>query len=154
MGNTTSAGLVNLTSKQTNFYYELRVRYAEADSQGIVFNAHYLTYFDTAITEYVRHIGYDYQALVSHQGLDFHVMKSTIEYLAPVYFDDEIKIGVSPAKIGNSSLTWGLSVYRKGQSECLTRGEIIWVCAKVNEHKSHPIPQDFKDVVLAFEKQT
>lgn len=142
-----------MDKNQINFFYDLRVRYAEADSQGIVFNAHYLTYFDTAITEYVRHIGYDYQALVAHQGLDFHVVKSTIEYLAPVFFDDEIEIGVSPIKIGNSSLSWGLSVYRKGLTECLNRGEIVWVCAKVNEHRSHPIPQDFKDVISAFENK-
>lgn len=140
-----------MEKEQSNFFYQLRVRYAEADSQGIVFNAHYLTYFDTAITEYVRHIGYDYQALVSQQELDFHVVKSTIEYLAPVFFDDEIEIGVSPVRIGNSSLTWGLSVYRKGHTECLNRGEIVWVCAKVNEHKSHPIPQGFKSLISTFE---
>ena len=43
-----------------NFYYSFRVRYSEVDAQGIVFNAHYLTYFDTAMTEYLRHIKYDY----------------------------------------------------------------------------------------------
>ena len=42
------------------FFYTLRVRYAEVDAQGIVFNAHYLTYFDCAITEYYRAIKYSY----------------------------------------------------------------------------------------------
>ncbi len=31
----------------------------EVDAQGVVFNAHCLTYFDTAITEYLRALGYD-----------------------------------------------------------------------------------------------
>jgi acyl-CoA thioesterase FadM len=34
-----------------NFHYPLRVRWAEVDRQGIVFNGHYLTYFDVGITE-------------------------------------------------------------------------------------------------------
>ena len=86
---------------QIKFFHELRVRYAEVDSQGIVFNAHYLTYFDTAITEYMRKIDYDYHALVSERGLDFHLIKSTIEYLNPIGYDDLIEIGVTVIKIGN-----------------------------------------------------
>lgn len=36
------------------FHFPFRVRYSEVDAQAVVFNAHYLTYFDTAITEYFR----------------------------------------------------------------------------------------------------
>ena len=36
------------------FFFPFRVRYAEVDGQNVVFNAHYLTYFDTSITEYFR----------------------------------------------------------------------------------------------------
>ena len=38
------------------------MRWAETDLQGIVFNGHYLTYFDVAITEYWRAIGKPYPA--------------------------------------------------------------------------------------------
>ena len=36
------------------FFHPLRVRWAEVDMQSVVFNGHYLTYFDVAITEYWR----------------------------------------------------------------------------------------------------
>lgn len=36
------------------FFHRLRVRWAEVDMQKIVFNAHYLMYFDTAIADYWR----------------------------------------------------------------------------------------------------
>ena len=127
---------------QFKFFYDLRVRYAEVDSQGIVFNAHYLTYFDTTITEYMRHIHYDYQALVSSRGLDFHLVKSTVEYLKPVGFDEIIEIGVTVHKIGKSSLTWVLAIFKKGGTECLAKGEIVWVCSRVGTNKSHPLPED------------
>ncbi len=38
------------------FIYTFRVRYAEVDAQGIVFNAHYLTYFDCLITRVLQKI--------------------------------------------------------------------------------------------------
>ena len=36
------------------FVHPLRVRYAECDPQGVVFNGHYLAYFDIALTELWR----------------------------------------------------------------------------------------------------
>ena len=40
-----------------SFFHPLRVRWAEVDPQSIVFNGHYLTYADVAITEYFRALG-------------------------------------------------------------------------------------------------
>jgi acyl-CoA thioester hydrolase len=137
---------------QYKFFQELRVRYAEVDSQGIVFNAHYLTYFDTAITEYMRNINYDYHALVSRTGYDFHLIKSTVEYLRPIRFDEIIEIGVTANKIGKSSLTWGLAIFKKGALECLAKGEIVWVCSKVGTNKSYPLPEEFVKLLSEYEK--
>ena len=71
-----------------NFFYTLRVRYAEIDAQGIVFNAHYLTYFDCAITEYYREIKYDYYTEVKKSKKDYHVIKTILNYKKPILFDD------------------------------------------------------------------
>lgn len=125
-----------------DFFLQIRVRYAEVDNQGIVFNAHYLTYFDTAITEYLRGIGHDYAALVAERDLDFHLVKSTVEYLAPIRSDALIEVGVAPARIGRSSITWELGIFPAGADTLLSKGEIVWVCSRVGEHKSHPVPPD------------
>ena len=61
------------------FCQQLRVRWAEVDRQGIVFNGNYLLYFDVGITEYWRAIGYPYpDALVNH-GSDLFVKKASVE---------------------------------------------------------------------------
>lgn len=136
---------------QFKFFYKLRVRYAEVDSQGIVFNAHYLTYFDTVLTEYMRAINFDYQGLVTTEKLDFHLVKSTVEYLHPIGFDELLEIGVTVNRIGNSSLVWALSIFREDSHECLSTGEITWVCSRVSEHKSHPLPQSLLAAIHKFE---
>ena len=48
-----------MSRSEFKFSFPFRVRYSEVDGQKIVFNAHYLTYFDTAITEYFRALPYD-----------------------------------------------------------------------------------------------
>ena len=78
------------------FCFLFRVRYAETDAQGIVFFAHYLTYFDTAINEYLRDLPHNYIEHVKQTGTDFHVVKVTIEFYAPSHFDDEIEVSVAP----------------------------------------------------------
>ncbi len=138
--------------EQFKFFYELRVRYSEVDFQGIVFNAHYLTYFDTSITEYVRNINYDYLALASGRGLDFVLVKAVVEFLRPIRFDEVIEIGVSAHKIGKSSLTWQLAIFRKGEPECLAHGEIVWVCSMMGSNKSHPLPDDLVNILREYEK--
>lgn len=129
-----------------SFFYSLRVRYAEIDAQKVVFNAHYLTYFDTAITEFFRKSGYSYADLFTTKGLDFHLIKATVAYLKPIGFDEIIEIGVRIGRIGKSSVTFALGIFGKAQEVCRATGEIIWVCAKPGTYKSHPLPQEFIDL--------
>ena len=117
-----------------------RVRYSEIDAQGIVFNAHYLTYYDVTITEYLRALAYDYDGMVSNTGLDFHLVKATVEYLHPIAKDAELEVGIACGRIGNSSITWSLAIFAKGDDEKLATGEIVWVCSRVGAHRSHPLP--------------
>jgi acyl-CoA thioester hydrolase len=58
-------------------------RYAEIDRQGVVFNGHYLTWFDEACTAFFDHIGVAYPDLIA-TGLDFQVVRSETDYAASV----------------------------------------------------------------------
>ena len=64
------------------FFERLRVRWAEIDAQQIVFNGHYLMYFDTAVAGYWRALAMPYAAKRwSRSGGDMFVRKATLEYL-------------------------------------------------------------------------
>src|SRR5690606_23203285 len=97
------------------FCHPLRVRWAEVDPQAIVFNGHYLTYADVAITEYFRALGIQYPADLSRDGGDFFAIKTVLEYLAPARFDDLLDIGVRASRLGRSSLTFNLGIWREGE---------------------------------------
>lgn len=129
-----------MTRDQFRFFHPFRVRYSEIDGQGVVFNAHYLTYYDTAVTEYFRALGYDQYADAQKTGMDFHVVKSVVEYKAPIRFDQEIEVGARVARIGSSSLVFELGIFLKGADELLATGEIVWVNTDQRTHRPVPIP--------------
>jgi acyl-CoA thioester hydrolase len=129
------------------FSFGFRVRYSETDMQGIVFNSHYLTYFDTAITEYVRWLEYDLQWHMEELGQDFHTVHVDMDFYSPCRFDDELDVCVRVSKLGNSSLTFRVEIFLKGQEELRTSGQIVWANAHQKEHKSRPLPQELVDMI-------
>ena len=140
-----------MSREQFWFSHPFRVRYSEIDGQGVVFNAHYLTYFDTTITEYFRALGYDQYADAKQTGEDYHVVKSLIEYKVPVLFDWELDVGVRVARIGNSSLGFELAIFRKGGADALVTGEIVWVYTDQKTHRPVAIPQSIRELIAARE---
>jgi acyl-CoA thioester hydrolase len=133
------------------FFFPFRVRYAEVDQQGVVFNACYLTYFDTAITEYMRALPYDYLGQVKATGTDFHIVKAVVEYKAPIRFDQQIEVGVRTARLGRSSMTFALEIFDKDQAEPLSLGEVVWVNADQKVHKPVPVGEALRALLTARE---
>jgi acyl-CoA thioester hydrolase len=129
--------------------HRVRVRWAEVDRQDIVFNGHYLTYFDVGVTEYWRAIGLPYPDAIVTQGSDLYAVKAVVEYHAPARYDDEIDIGVRVEKIGRSSLQFRLAIFR-GQ-EHLISGELIYVNADPATRKSAPVPSFVREAIARFE---
>ena len=130
-----------MTKSDFKFCFPFRVRYAETDAQGIVFFAHYLTYFDTAINEYLRDLPHNYIEHVKQTGTDFHVVKVTVEFFAPSHFDDEIEVCVRTGRIGRSSLTFFIEIFPKNSETTLVKGKVVWVNTDQNTHKSVPLPE-------------
>jgi YbgC/YbaW family acyl-CoA thioester hydrolase len=127
----------------------LRVRWAEVDAQNIVFNAHYLAYFDIGITEYWRAIGLPYPDNIVGSGGDLYVVKSLVNYHAAARYDDQLEICVRAARVGNSSMAFDMAIFRA--EECLITGEIVYVFACPDERKSRPLPANLRDAVASFE---
>ena len=140
-----------MSREQFWFFHPFRVRYSEIDGQGVVFNAHYLTYFDTTITEYFRALGYDQYADARKTGIDFHIVKSVIEYKAPILFDWELEVGARVVRIGNSSLVLELAIFLKGGTDALATGEIVWVYTSQETHRPVPIPQSIREFIATRE---
>lgn len=140
-----------MTRDHFRFFQPFRVRYSEIDGQGVVFNAHYLTYFDTSITEYFRSLGYDQVADARRTGVDFHVVRALVEYKGPIRFDQEIEVGTRVGRIGTTSLTFEFAIFPKGGEPALATGEIVWVNTDQAAHRPVPVPQALRDLIATRE---
>lgn len=134
-----------------SFFYSLKIRYAEIDAQGIVFNAHYLTFMDTAVYEYFRSMEFDFRTYIETTGKDFHTIHAELDFSASSGLDEVLEVGVRTTKIGNSSLTFQMNVFGEGEDESRVRGGLVWVHTDLKTSKSQPLPQELRRVITAFE---
>lgn len=123
------------------FRFGFRVRYPEVDYQGVVYNAHYLTYFDLAIHEFFRALPYDYSAIRHESGTDFHIVRALVEFKRPLRFDELFEVEVRLARIGRTSLTFAPAIWGAGEAEPRATGEIVWVHADQATGRAVPLPE-------------
>jgi YbgC/YbaW family acyl-CoA thioester hydrolase len=137
--------------KRTEFrcFDRLRVRWAEIDAQKIVFNGHYLMYFDTAIAAYWRALALPYHETMEYLGGDLYVRKATLEYEGSARYDDVLDIGIRCGRIGTSSIVFHGAVFRGDQG--LVGCELVYVFADPATQTSKPVPQELREVLQGFE---
>ena len=137
------------TRDDFRFFERLRVRWAEIDAQKIVFNGHYLMYFDTAVAGYWRALALPYAPTMESLEGDLYVRKATVEYHASAVYDDLIDVGMRCDRVGNSSMTLAAAVFR-GET-LLVSGELVYVFADPHTQTSRPVPVALRDILSAFE---
>lgn len=131
------------------FFHRLRVRWAEVDMQKIVFNAHYLMYFDTAMADYWRALALPYdESMQALQG-DLYVKKATIEFNASALMDDVLDVAMKCVRIGTSSILFHGGLFRGDQ--LLVTCELLYVFADPATQTSKPVPDDLRAAFLAYE---
>ncbi len=109
--------------------------------QGVVFNAHWLTYFDEACTRYFGHLGYD-AAVAFFKDFDVMLVKAVLEWTGPAGFDEIVAISVAPSRIGTKSFDLRYEATVAERSACI--GTITYVSVTPGTHDSTPIPDGLR----------
>jgi len=130
------------------FSTRTRVGFSDTDAQGIVYYGRYNPYFDLARVEYLRSLG-----LLRRRGEvgDFVMRANDVEYFAPAVFDDEIEVFVRVARLGRTSVTFGFAAYRIPDELLMVTAHQTLVYVDLAERKACPVPDAFREPVLAFE---
>lgn len=130
------------------FLHPLRVRWAECDIQEIVYNVNYFLYFDVAVTEWFRALGF---AQSSKNLVEFVTVHARSDFRAPARYDEMIEIGVRCARLGTKSMDVALEIYRDG--EVLNQGLMTYAHFDQALKATTPIPQMFIDRVMELERK-
>ena len=137
------------TRADFRFFHRLRVRWVEVDIQKIVFNGHYLMYFDTAVADYWRMLGLPYEEAMHQLGGDLYVKKATVEYFASARMDERLDVALRCARIGNSSMLFECAIFRGDQ--LLIGGELLYVFADPATQTSRSVPTALREILSGFE---
>ncbi|MBK7004620.1 MAG: YbgC/FadM family acyl-CoA thioesterase [Burkholderiales bacterium] len=137
------------TSTDFRLWHRLRVRWAEVDMQKIVFNGHYLMYFDNAMGDYWRALALPYEAAMQQLGGDLYVKKASVEYFGSACYDDLLNVGLRCRRIGNSSITMD-GVIDRGDTRLITC-ELVYVYANPATQTPQPVPTVLRAIFDAYE---
>ena len=126
-------------------------RYAEVDQQGVVFNGHYLTWFDEACTGLLDDLGVAYPELMAG-GHDFQVVHSEIDYRSSVRWRDEVRVTAGCSRVGTTSFTVAFTVLTRTADEAervAVRGHNVYVVVSTEDWSKRPVPDGLRAVLTA-----
>lgn len=135
--------------KRTDYprFYPITTRWMDNDLYGHVNNVTYYSYFDSAVNRY----------LIEEGGLDIHnapvvgfVVNSQCHYLAPIAYPDSIEVGLRVNRLGNSSVTYGVAIFKVGQDEAVAYGDFVHVFVERAANKSVPMPAPIRAALEAL----
>lgn len=143
-----------------NSTHALRVRYNEADMQGIVFNANYLVYADIGVTEYFRKLAVKAQAqgqidnanatgFLNSFGGDCWVRHAEVDFRGPAHADDLLNVAARIIRFGRTSFATRVQIYRGADLLSIINLTQVWFDSA--SQKVAPVAPGFIAAVEAFE---
>jgi acyl-CoA thioester hydrolase len=124
-----------------SFSHRLRVRYSECDPQNVVFNSHYVAWFDVLMTELWREVPGGYAGMME-TGTDMVVAEVNVRYLDGARFDDEVELRATVTRLGTTGITTRIEVLREAQP--LAEGHLRHVFIDLATKAKRPIPDDVR----------
>jgi acyl-CoA thioester hydrolase len=136
----------------TSFSLPVVPRYAEVDQQGVVFNGHYLIWFDEACTGLLDHLGVTYPGLID-SGHDIQVVHTEIDFVAPVRWRDAVRVAVRCQRIGSTSFTLEFTVLRQNAEaaeQTAVRGHNVYVVVSTEDWGKRELPGQLREALVAY----
>ena len=119
-------------------------RWNDNDRYGHVNNAVYYQYFDSVINAHLIEAG----ALDIHQGgVVGFVVRSECDYLAPVTYPGDVEIGLAVSKLGNSSVTYALGLFKPGDPNACALARMVHVFVDTTTHRPVAMPAALREAL-------
>lgn len=126
------------TLERYGYVLPITTRWMDNDAYGHINNVTYYSYFDTVANHYLIHEG----------GLDIHagpviglVVESRCTYRAPLAYPDALRAGLRVDKLGNRSVTYGIAIFKEGESQAAAHGTFVHVFVDRHSRKATAMPE-------------
>jgi acyl-CoA thioester hydrolase len=130
------------------FSTSIPVRYADLDAQGHVNHARYFTFMEEARLRYWQALGL-WTDLQNFSGVGQVVAEAACTYRQPVFLGQTVDVGVRVARLGHKSLEMEYLLTVAEQE--VARGRTVQVAYDYTAGRSTPIPDAWRQLILAYE---
>lgn len=128
-------------------FQPITTRWQDNDLYGHINNVTYYAFFDTAVNRF----------LIDRGGLDIqngdviaYVVHSNCQYRQGLAFPDAIEAGVRVDKLGNSSVTYAVGIFKAGEKEASAHGEFVHVFVDRRTQQPVAIPPRIRDALASI----
>ena len=124
-----------------NYFETITLRWADNDSYGHINNAHYYSFFDTAVDGFLMHHAMRSVLAGEYQTL---VVASECRYFRQVSSPGTIQVGVRIGRMGRSSIAYEVAVFNDESDEAAAQGQFVHVCVNRASQRPVPVPEIFR----------
>ncbi|GAB3827367.1 thioesterase family protein [Kribbella italica] len=122
-------------------FHAITTRWKDNDVYGHVNNVEYYSFFDTVINEFLIRAG----RLDIHGGPVIGLcVESQCTFKASLAFPDTVDAGLRVAKLGNSSVTYEIGLFRSGDSAAAAIGRFVHVFVDREHRRPVPLPDELR----------
>jgi acyl-CoA thioester hydrolase len=126
------------------YFTTIDTRWADEDAYGHVNNVAYYGFFDTAVNRRLIERGVLDPRTSRAIGL---VVESGCRYFESLSFPDRIEAGLKVERLGTSSVTYDIALFRNDSPAAAARGRFVHVYVDRETRRPTPIPDDVRAVL-------
>ncbi len=125
------------------------VRFSEIDRAGIVYYPRFFHYFHIAFEEFFAdHVGVPYHEMIDGRRLGFPTVHVECDYRVPLAFGDVLRVEVSVARVGSSSVDFRYRIRRGRSARVAAEAVVTVVCVDMDTFRPMPVPAFCRRVFL------
>jgi len=126
--------------------FDLTVRYAETDAQGVVHHRNYLTWFEEGRSEFLRQRGLHYSDM-EKAGFFVVVAEANVKYKAPALYEDRVTIATTLERARGKILEFRYAATRS-DGTLLCEGHTVHVVLGTDRRPAN-LPAEWSEKMLA-----
>lgn len=130
------------------FETKIRVRYADTDQMGYVYNGNYATYYEVGRTEALRSLGMTYKSM-EEDGVMLPVLEMKSKFFKPVKYDELITLKVTITDKPGVRILFKYDIYNENNEHVHT-GETTMVFVDIQKNKPCLPPASFANKLNPF----
>lgn len=125
-------------------FVEIQTRWEDNDVYGHVNNTVYYSWFDTAVNLWLIRNGL---LDLEHSPVVSLVVETGCTYFESVTYPEPVDLGIRVDRIGTSSITYGLGVFRKEAELTAAVGRFVHVTVDRGTRRPVPLPDALRLVL-------